>query len=245
MPPIPELEPLISIATNERATPSLVYRSLLRSLHDGYLRPGAKLPNERDIAKQLKTSRTAVRNALTMMERQGLVRRRVGSGTFVTEDASQIFDRMDQTNIGTHDDVPSFVEIIEGRLLFEPAMMHIVVNLIEEEEVQAMRRTLDDILNAPTWREFKERIYSLHKLMFAATKNKFLIQIMDSILADRRAVVFDGRNTDQPAPVPVRQQTHKELLEIVDAIAQRKGNQAHDLMNDHLMRMLATVNIWQ
>ena len=114
MPPIPELEPLISIATHERATPSLVYRSLLRSLHDGYLRPGAKLPNERDIAKQLKTSRTAVRNALTMMERQGLVRRRVGSGTFVTEDASQIFDRMDQTNVGTHDDVPSFVEIIEG-----------------------------------------------------------------------------------------------------------------------------------
>ena len=108
-----------------------------------------------------------------------------------------------------------------------------------------MRRTLDDILNAPTWREFKERIYSLHQLIFAATKNKFLIQIMDSILADRRAVVFDGRNTDQPAPVPVRQQTHKELSAIVDAIAQRKGNQAQDLMNDHLMRMLATVNIWQ
>ncbi len=245
MPSSPELEPLVSIATHERATPSLVYRSLLRSLHDGYLQPGAKLPNERDIAKQLKTSRTAVRNALAMMERQGLVRRRVGSGTFVTEDAGQIFDRMDQTNIGTHDDVPSFVEIVEGRLLFEPAMMQIVVNRIEEGEILAMRANLDDILHAPTWREFKERIYSLHHLIFAATKNKFLIQIMESILADRRAVVFDGRNTDQPAPLAVRQQTHKELSGIVEAIAQRKGNQAQDLMNDHLMRMLATVNIWQ
>ena len=245
MPPRPELEPLISIATHERATPSLVYRSLLRSLHDGYLQPGAKLPNERDIAKQLKTSRTAVRNALATMERQGLIRRRVGSGTFVTEDAAQVFDKMDQTNAGTHDDVPSFVEIVEGRLLFEPAMMQIVVNRIEEDEIQAMHATLDEILQAPTWQEFKERIYSLHKLIFAATKNKFLTQIMDSILADRRAVVFDGRSTDQPAPLPVRQQTHKELAAIVNAIAQRKGKHAQELMNDHLIRMLATVNIWQ
>jgi DNA-binding FadR family transcriptional regulator len=34
--------------------------------------PGAKLPNERDLARQLKTSRTAVRSALAMMEGQGL-----------------------------------------------------------------------------------------------------------------------------------------------------------------------------
>lgn len=245
MPPTPELEPLVSIATHERATPSLVYRSLLRSLHDGLLQPGAKLPNERDIARQLKTSRTAVRSALTMMERQGLIRRRVGSGTFVTEDANEIFDRLDQTDVAAHGDVPSFVEIVEGRLLFEPAMMQIVVNRIEDDEIRAMRATLENILNAPTWREFKERIYSLHQLIFAATKNKFLIQIMDSIVADRRAVVFDGRNTDQPAPLPVRQQTHKELAAIVDAIAQRKGKHAQDLMNDHLIRMLATINIWQ
>ena len=239
------LEPLIAIATNERATPSLVYRSLLRSLNEGLIQPGAKLPNERDIARQLKTSRTAVRAALTMMERQGLIRRRVGSGTFVTEDAEQVFEKMDQTSAVQHNDVPSFTEIVEGRLLFEPAMMQIVVNRVEPGEIDQMRATLEHILNAPTWREFKERIYSLHQLMFAATKNKFLIQIMDNIIADRRAVVFDGKNTDSPAPLPVRQQTHKELAAIVDAIAHRRGKRAQELTTDHLMRMLATINIWQ
>jgi DNA-binding FadR family transcriptional regulator len=245
MPSKRELEPLIAIATHERATPSLVYRSLLRSLHEGHIVPGAKLPNERDIARQLKTSRTAVRSALSMMERQGLVRRRVGSGTFVTEDAEQVFGKMDQTNVAPHDDVPSFVEIVEGRLLFEPAMMQLVVNRVEESELEAMRATLQDILHAPTWREFKERIYALHQLMFAATKNKFLMQIMTSIVADRRAVVFDGRDTDLPAPQPVREQTHKELAAIVEAIAQKKPKRAQDLTSDHLMRMLATINIWQ
>jgi len=245
MPPKTTSDALIAIATHDRATSSLVYRSLLRSIHDGHMVPGAQLPNERDLARQLNTSRTAVRSALAMMEREGLIHRKVGSGTFLADDADAVFSRMDQTAIGTHEDVPSFAEIIEGRLLFEPAMMDLVVNRIENREVEAMRTTLEEILDAPTWRDFKERIYALHAQMFAATKNKFLIQIMESILEDRRAVLFDGRNTDKPAPLPVRRQTHKELSAIVDALSERNGKLAEALTADHLMRTLATINIWQ
>lgn len=237
--------PQIAISTNDRATPSLVYRSLLRSIKDGLMVPGAKLPNERELAQQLNTSRTAVRSALAMMERQGLVRRRVGSGTFLTDDAHDVFGRMDQTNAAPHDAVPSFAEIVEGRLLFEPAMMHLVVNRVQERDIAEMRQRLQEILEAPTWEDFKEAIYALHRAMFAATRNKFLEQIMGSILDDRRAVLFDGHDTDKPAPDPVKQQTHKDLSAIVAAIADRNGKRAEELVSDHLMRTLATINIWQ
>ena len=236
---------LTAISTYDRATPSLVYRSLLRSIHEGHMIPGARLPNERDLARQLNTSRTAVRSALAMMEREGLIRRRVGSGTFLADDAHDVFSRMDQTAIATHASVPSFAEIVEGRLLFEPSMMHLVVSRIDDDEMEAMRRTLADILGAPTWRDFKENIYRLHAQFFAATKNKFLMQIMDNILADRRAVLFDGKDTEKPAPEPVRRQTHKELAAIVEAIAAGNGRRAEELTSDHLLRALATINIWQ
>lgn len=236
---------LASISTNERATPSLVYRALLRSIREGRMVPGAKLPNERELAQQLNTSRTAVRSALAMMERQGLVHRRVGSGTFLTDDAHDVFERMDQTSAAQHESVPSFAEIVEGRLLFEPAMMHLVVNRAQESDIAEMRRLLAEILAAPTWEDFKESIYALHRAMFAATRNKFLEQIMGSILDDRRAVLFDGRDTDKPTPRPVKHQTHKDLKSIVDAIADRNGKRAEELVADHLMRTLATINIWQ
>ncbi|HEX9904884.1 MAG TPA: FCD domain-containing protein [Propylenella sp.] len=245
MPPKPSNDALTAIATHDRATPSLVYRSLLKSINAGRMVPGARLPNERDLARRLKTSRTAVRAALAMMERQGLIRRRVGSGTFLADDADTIFSRMDQTSVGAHNGVPSFVEIVEGRLLFEPAMMDLVVNRVEDPEVEAMRQILEEILAAPTWHDFKERIYSLHAQIFAATKNRFLMQIVESILADRRAVLFDGKDTDKPAPRPVREQTHKELSAIVAAISERNAKKAEALISDHLMRTLATVNIWQ
>jgi GntR family transcriptional regulator, transcriptional repressor for pyruvate dehydrogenase complex len=236
---------LAAISTNERATPSLVYRSLLQGIKDGLMVPGAKLPNERDLAQQLNSSRTAVRSALAIMERQGLVHRRVGSGTFLTDDADRVFDRMDQTSVKDHESVPSFVEIVEGRLLFEPAMMHVVVARVNETEIGEMRRILEDIRLAPTWEEFKEGIYDLHCQIFASTKNSFLEQIMASILADRRAVLFDGRGTSKPAPNAVKQQTCKDLGEIVDAISRRNAKRAEELVSDLLMRMLATVNIWQ
>jgi len=239
------LPQLTAITTNERATPSLVYRSLLRGIRDGLLVPGAKLPNERELAKQLNTTRTAVRSALAIMERQGLVHRRVGSGTFLTEDADRVFERMDQTSVREHEAVPSFLEIVEGRLLFEPAMMHMVVNRVDETEIAEMRRILEDIQAAPTWEEFKEGIYDLHRQIFASTKNRFLEQIMASILADRRAVLFDGRGTSKPAPDAVKQQTCADLGEIVDAISMRDSKRAEELVSDLLMRMLATINIWQ
>jgi GntR family transcriptional regulator, transcriptional repressor for pyruvate dehydrogenase complex len=108
-----------------------------------------------------------------------------------------------------------------------------------------MRRVLGDIRDAPTWRDFKEQIYELHRLFFAATKNKFLLQIMENILADRRAVSFDGKDIDRPTPEAVRRQTHKELHAIVDTIGAGNARKAEELTADHLMRMLATVNIWQ
>ena len=234
-----------AIATNDRATPSLVYRSLLRSIKDGLMVPGAKLPNERELAQQLNTSRTAVRSALAMMEGQGLLRRRVGSGTFLTDDAQSVFERMDQTDTADHEAVPSFAEIVEGRLLFEPAMMHLVVRRVQDSEIAEMRRILEELLVVPTWKDFKESIYALHRQIFASTKNKFLEQIMAAILDDRRAVLFDGRDTDKPTPDPVRQQTYKELRAIVDAIADRNGKRAEKLVSDHLMRILATINIWR
>jgi DNA-binding FadR family transcriptional regulator len=123
--------------------------------------------------------------------------------------------------------------------------MHLVIRRVEEHEVVEMRRILEAVLGAPTWEDFKESIYALHRQIFASTKNKFLEQVMALILDDRRAVLFDGRDTDKPAPDLVRQQTHRELRAIVDAIADRNAKRAEKLVSDHLLRTLATINIWQ
>ena len=53
----------------------------------GDLHPGAKLPPERDLAKRFGVNRASVRQALKALEVMGVVRQRVGDGTYLTEDA--------------------------------------------------------------------------------------------------------------------------------------------------------------
>lgn len=54
---------------------------------NGSLRPGDVLPPEPVLARQLKLARSTVRQALAQMERNGLLRRVRGKGTFIHEDA--------------------------------------------------------------------------------------------------------------------------------------------------------------
>ena len=63
----------------------VVVQRVRDKLMDGELRPGDKLPPEREFAKQLNVSRNVVREALRILENAGLVRTRKGAhgGAFV------------------------------------------------------------------------------------------------------------------------------------------------------------------
>jgi GntR family transcriptional regulator len=57
---------------------------LLGLIEDGTFQPGEQLPSESDLAAQLGISRPTLREALQHLERQGLIIRKHGVGTFVS-----------------------------------------------------------------------------------------------------------------------------------------------------------------
>ena len=78
----------------------------------GTLGPGGKLPTERDLAGHLTAPRSEIRRALASLERDGLITRHVGRGTFLTETATRRF------NGAPPDTSPA--EIMQTRLTIEP-----------------------------------------------------------------------------------------------------------------------------
>ena len=58
---------------------------------EGTLRPGEKLPPERELAKQFDVSRPSLREAIQRLEAKGLLLRRQGGGTFVQSSLWQSF----------------------------------------------------------------------------------------------------------------------------------------------------------
>lgn len=53
-------------------------------IHSGEWGPGDKLPSEPELARRRTVSRSSVRGAIAMLEEEGFVSRRHGSGTYVT-----------------------------------------------------------------------------------------------------------------------------------------------------------------
>jgi GntR family transcriptional regulator len=68
---------------------SQVASFLRQRIRNGELAAGTKLPKELDLARQLGVSRIPVRHALAILDREGLIRRRHGRGTFVAENVDR------------------------------------------------------------------------------------------------------------------------------------------------------------
>jgi GntR family transcriptional repressor for pyruvate dehydrogenase complex len=76
--PLPEPGP-----ADRRPVPRGVVEHLQRLILRGGLKPGDRLPPQRELAEQLGVSRPSLREGLTVLETMGLVSVRVGSGVFV------------------------------------------------------------------------------------------------------------------------------------------------------------------
>ncbi len=58
---------------------------LRRKIEEGEFSPGSKLPNEHELAESFGVSRVPVRRALSLLEKENLLTRQRGRGTFVAE----------------------------------------------------------------------------------------------------------------------------------------------------------------
>src|SRR5512141_52 len=59
--------------------------SLLDQIETGKLAPGSRLPPERELSEMLGVNRMTLRQALQLLESQGLLIRRQGDGTYVAD----------------------------------------------------------------------------------------------------------------------------------------------------------------
>lgn len=99
--------PLEPIKTDEEALPVRITRRLRRAIAEGELVAGARLPSEPVLARQLGVSRASLREALQVLERERLLSRRPGIGTYLTAHADLRLQR-------GLDELYSTTELIEG-----------------------------------------------------------------------------------------------------------------------------------
>jgi GntR family transcriptional regulator len=82
--------------------PERAAEDLRASIRDGRIVKDGRLPSELELVRQLGVSRATLRHAISILEEQGLVRRRQGHGTFVVEQMRALQNNVNQ-NFGVTD----------------------------------------------------------------------------------------------------------------------------------------------
>jgi GntR family transcriptional regulator len=90
---------------NIRHQPNLTERTaddLRRAIQEGHFGEAGRLPAEPDLADQLGVSRGTLRHAISVLQEEGLVQRRHGSGTYVTGRLAELRNNL-SLNFGVTD----------------------------------------------------------------------------------------------------------------------------------------------
>lgn len=94
---------------------ALTKASLMERIRKGEFGPGDRIPPERELAHQFGISRVLVGNLLREMARDGWLRRRTGSGTYVSENAPAIHAGVKRIGfVASNRDNPVSQRILEG-----------------------------------------------------------------------------------------------------------------------------------
>ncbi|MFE7940517.1 FadR/GntR family transcriptional regulator [Streptomyces griseoincarnatus] len=111
-----------------------VLKHVEKTLATGGLKPGNRLPTERDLAATTGVGRAAVRAALQDLESRCIVLRHVGRGTFIAPDETALADG------AAHQ--PSPAEIMASRLVLEPELMPLAAASATRSDLAEVERCL-------------------------------------------------------------------------------------------------------
>ena len=208
-----------------------------KQISDGRLAAGHKLPAERDMARQFKTSRVSVREAYRSLEEVGLLRIRRGAegGAFIAQFDHEPVRRSLSLVLGLGK--TSHEELTEARVLLEPAIARLAALRAQPEHLNKLEEVLLQEEAEVRGRGARARRTSettagqFHRAIAACAQNMPLVVLMNA-LADLTAESVSALD------VRVRSRNRRKNCEfhrqILDAIRAHDGEAAYSVMLQHV-----------
>jgi DNA-binding FadR family transcriptional regulator len=204
-------------------------RSLIRS---SGLEDDGKLPTERALSDALGVSRRAVRRALEVLQAEGLIWRRQGSGTYVGPRPDQWNSHIEALVAGTN-----YLEVMEVRLRIEPQLAQLAAVRATSADIERMYDLNAKIAGSTDADSHELWDGALHRQIAHCAGNRFFLGIFDVINRVRQdeawqAIRERARNVNHTQAV-----VSKQHAAIVDAIASRDPVRSGEAMREHLLTL--------
>lgn len=211
-----------------------VTEQIINLIKSNELKPGDRLPPERELAEQFSISRASLREAFRVLESRGLIKSTPGGGRFIREINKDTL--IDTENVIFNLEKSSLLELLEAREIFEVKIVELAVQRATVEDVKEIEENFyrmyrvgekEDIDTEDV--EKTELDTEFHLAIARASRNFVFINIMRlhfELLKNIRNKTWQ---------IPGRQeQNQKEHLAIFQAVKEHNSKKAAEAMLNHL-----------
>lgn len=174
-------ESIFSGVNNERLYEKIVYQ-IKELIQEGKLKPGDRLPSERELAEQLGCSRTSLREGFRVLESEGLVISKPGGGRFI-----QNFDQslVLEFKFNTVDmlEKTAIMYFLEARENLEPKIAELACLRAKPENLKKMEQVLNRMKERLKYpHEQVDEDSNFHIAIAEATQNFVFVSMMKTNL---------------------------------------------------------------
>ena len=242
----PELGPLRTPQLYE-----LIADRLADEIRHAVLRPGDRLPSERELARQLEVSRSSVREAITALQMEGVLETRAGAGSFVAANALERARRLAERD-GDRPRVPRPADaspsaLLEMRVAYEPQVARLAATrarpsayAIELLELMERQPDPESPAGRANWND-ADRLF--HRQIGVMTGNPVIAAVCEWIAEVMNQPLW-RRLRDQSVAVPGRMRIHMaEHRLIYESVAGGDVEAAEMYARKHIERVRGYMNL--
>lgn len=212
-----------------------IIEQVRNAIFEGKLRPGDKLPPERELIENFRVSKATLREALRSLEVLGFleIRKGLSGGAFVTEINMQ--KARDSFINFLHFRNLSLTDLSEARLILEPYVAEKAAISITEEDLDRLKELNEECENAlkhDITTEARKNEIEFHRIIGGVTGNPILMFILDfveNLLLDAKEILKPGKAFSRKVL-----KAHKLIHE---SLSERSPERAREEMIKHVAQV--------
>lgn len=205
-----------------------IAKKVLEMINTGMLKPGDKLPSERDLMDQLRVSRSSIREALRSLSLMGLLETRPGDGTYVGDHlVGFLAGQLEWSQLLSKRDI---VELLEVRDPLEIQAAGLAAQRSTPATIATLREAVAAYRNPNASVEARfDADMLLHNTIAAMSGNRLLIYLLSVIRESLREYVLENRMR-----FSIRTSAGDDHQRLVEAIQAGDELRARAVMAQHL-----------
>jgi len=205
---------------NKTLLPQSVAREIQAMIQDGTLKPGEKIPSQREFAQKFGISRASLREALLTLETLGLIKTEAGRGTFVTDGKAKSESDMAPWR---YSESHSVFDVFQTRMILESEIAALACGRLAATQLEAMEDATNRMEKC--WAEQDlianvEADLEFHGTIVAACSNSMMRELYQAV---RDKITETQR---QPIPITDPERMRASIGEHRKIIAALRDNDA-------------------